>query len=200
MTWIILGSVVFGIIIGRVGAFDLYIQHIDTLSIFALSLLLFGVGLDLGKNKEVWQRLGQLGWKIILLPFGIALGSLGGAGLISLAIDLPLNHALAVGAGFGWYTLSAVLLNQLVSVELGTIAFLSNVFRELLAVILIPLLALRIGGITAIAPGGATCMDTTLPIVAKAAGSEIALIAFISGVILSVLVPILVPLLISLGI
>mgnify|MGYP003757059201 FL=1 len=174
-----------------------FIQYIDLISTLALNLLLFSVGIELGRNKEIWQRLANYGWRIILIPLGVALGTLLGSAFISQAIDLPVNQALAVGAGFGWYSLSGVLLNELVSPELGTIAFLSNVFRELLAVIIIPLVALKFGSLTAVAPGGATSMDTTLPFVNKAAGADIALMAFISGATLTALVPILVPLFVN---
>lgn len=197
MSWLIIASVLLGIIVGKIGNLAGFIQYIDLVSTFALHLLLFTVGIELGRNKEIWQRLSNFGWRIILIPLGVAVGTLMGSALISRFIDLPLNQALAVGAGFGWYSLSGVLLNELVSPELGTIAFLSNVFRELLAVIIIPLVAIKFGSLTAVAPGGATSMDTTLPFVNKAAGADIALMAFISGATLTALVPILVPLFVN---
>jgi len=198
VTWIILGSVFLGIILGKIGFLGFWANNLDLVSAIALNILLFTVGLDLGRNREVWFKIRSLGWRVLLLPLGIALGSLVGAAAISLLINIPLNHGAAVGAGFGWYSLSGVMLKELVNVELGTIAFLSNVFRELMAVVLIPFLALHFGGVTAVAPGGATCMDTTLPLVSKAAGTDIALMAFISGAVLSGLVPLLVPLLVNL--
>ncbi len=82
---------------------------------------------------------------------------------------------------------------------LGAIAFLTNVFREMITVILIPILAKRLNGYTAIAPAGATSMDTTLPLIAKATNPEIAIISFINGVILSSLVPVLVTFFYNLG-
>lgn len=198
MTWIILGSVFLGILLGKIGFLGFWASNLDLVSTITLNILLFTVGLDLGRNKEVWLRIKTLGLKVLLLPLGIAFGSLLGATVISLIISFPLNHGAAVGAGFGWYSLSGVMLKELVNVELGTIAFLSNVFREMLAIALIPFIALHFGGIAAVAPGGATCMDTTLPLVSKAAGADIALMAFISGAVLSGLVPILVPLLVNL--
>jgi uncharacterized membrane protein YbjE (DUF340 family) len=197
LSLLIIASVLLGIIVGKMGILAGFIQYIDLISTLALNLLLFSVGIELGRNKEIWQRLANYGWRIILIPLGVALGTLLGSAFISQAIDLPVNQALAVGAGFGWYSLSGVLLNELVSPELGTIAFLSNVFRELLAVIIIPLVALKFGSLTAVAPGGATSMDTTLPFVNKAAGADIALMAFISGATLTALVPILVPLFVN---
>jgi uncharacterized membrane protein YbjE (DUF340 family) len=103
------------------------------------------------------------------------------------------KEAMAVGAGFGWYSLSAVLITKIHSVELGSVAFLTNVFRELLTIISLPFVVKYIGKIPSIGPGGATTMDVTLPLIKKVAGEEIAVPAFISGVVLSSLVPILVP-------
>ncbi len=78
---------------------------------------------------------------------------------------------------------------------LGAIGFLTNVIRELLAFVLIPVLAARLDPLTAIAPAGATAMDTTLPLIQRAAGSTTAIIAFVSGTVLSSAVPVLIPLL-----
>lgn len=198
MTLLILGSVILGIIIGKLGLLPLLDASSDLISAIALNILVFTVGLDMGHNREVWQKISRFGWKIIFLPLGIALGSLLGAFCVNFFLNLPTNHALAVGAGFGWYSLSGVMLKEMVSIELGTVAFLANVFRELLAVIFIPILALKLGGLAAIAPCGATSMDTTLPLISRSAGAEMALLGFISGAVLSMLVPMLVPLLVNL--
>ena len=170
----------------------------DKITTYALAALLFGVGVDLGKNKEIFVQLKNLGWQILALPFLIAVGSIVGAIIIGLFIGLSSNEAAAVGAGFGWYSLSGVILSKLHSVELGSIAFLANVFRELITIISLPFVVKYFGKLTAIAPGGATTMDVTLPIIKKTAGDETVIPAFFSGAVLSILVPILVPFLIGL--
>jgi uncharacterized membrane protein YbjE (DUF340 family) len=189
-----------GMLIGKLGIPGFLSENLDLISSAALNILLFTIGLDLGRNKEIWVKIKGFGYRIILLPIGIAIGSILGAAVICLIINYPLNYGTAVGAGFGWYSLSGVILKDLVNVELGTIAFLANIFRELMALITIPFIALHLGGITAVAPGGATSMDTTLPLISKTAGVDVAVLAFISGAVLSGLVPILVPLLVNLPI
>lgn len=52
----------------------------------------------------------------------------------------------------GWYSFSAIELTK-VSTELGGVAFLSNVFREVLAIIFIPLISNKIGSLEAVAIG-----------------------------------------------
>jgi uncharacterized membrane protein YbjE (DUF340 family) len=173
------------------------LEYLDLISTISLSILLLGVGIDIGRNKEVITDLKRLGFKIILVPTLIAIGSIAGAILFGILIKLPVNESSAIAAGFGWYSLSAVILTKTYSTDIGALAFLSNVFRELFALVLIPLLAKMGTKLTVIAPGGATTMDTTLPLITKSVNdTEIAIIAFISGAVLSAFVPILVPLLI----
>jgi len=87
---------------------------------------------------------------------------------------------------------------KLHSPELGALAFLTNLFRELLAFLFVPVLSARLGMLTAIAPCGATAMDTTLPLIQRTAGPTAAVIAFLSGLVLSLVVPILIPALVRL--
>ena len=198
MTWIILGAVALGIALGHWLIPEQYIQHMGGITTTALYLLLFTIGIDLGRQKEIWIRLWHMGWRIFLLPLLVAVGSLAGASITGLFIGLPLNEASAIGAGFGWYTLSGVLLAKIYNVETGTLALITNMARELLTFVTVPLVARYIGKFAAVAPGGATTMDTTLPLVTKATDSDMAIIAFINGSILTALVPVLVPFFINL--
>ena len=197
MTYAVFFAVGLGVIAGRwLLPGSLYI-HLDGITSLALAALVLGVGIDIGRNRSVWHRLQQLGFRILMVPLLVAIGSVTGASLAGLVMNMPFNEASAVGAGFGWYSLSGIILAQIYNVETGALAFLANVIRELIALISIPFLAKRIGKIAAIAPGGATTMDTTLPLIVRFAGPEVAVIAFFSGVILTLAVPFLVPLLIS---
>jgi uncharacterized membrane protein YbjE (DUF340 family) len=197
MTALILISMSLGIASGALGLLPAaYVSSLDPVAEFALGVILLGIGTEIGHNQQAWRALWRLGPRVFLVPAGIAIGSIAGAALMGMLLGLPANESMSVGAGFGWYSLSGVLLAQIYSVSTGALAFLSNVFRELIAVILMPLLARRLAPAIALAPGGATTMDTTLPIVARCMGSEAALIAFASGATLTALVPILVPILI----
>jgi len=198
---VMLVAIIIIIILGVISGYFIIptssLEYLDLISTISLSILLLGVGIDIGRNKEVIADLKRLGFKIMLVPTLIAIGSIAGAILFGILIKLPVNESSAIAAGFGWYSLSAVILTKTYSTDIGALAFLSNVFRELFALVLIPLLA-KIGTkLTVIAPGGATTMDTTLPLITKSVNdTEIAIIAFISGAVLSAFVPILVPLLI----
>ena len=193
LTIIIVISVIIGIVLGITVLKNSYLPTIEIITTYALAALLFGVGVDIGLNKEAFHELKVLGFKILLIPILIVLGTLLGTYLASFVLNMVAKEAMAVGAGFGWYSLSAVLITKIHSVELGSVAFLTNVFRELLTIISLPFVVKYIGKIPSIGPGGATTMDVTLPLIKKVSGEEIAIPAFISGVVLSSLVPILVP-------
>jgi uncharacterized membrane protein YbjE (DUF340 family) len=198
MTYFIIGSLLFGTAIGYWFLPHGVEPYLDTITAWALYFMIWAVGLDLGKSGETLRKVLAVGWKVLLVPLGVALGSLFGSVLGGALLGFPINESSAIGAGFGWYSLSGVLLSQIYSVKIGTIAFLSNVFRELIAVMTIPFLAKRVGPLAAVAPGGATTMDTTLPLIAAAAGNHAALIGFVSGLCLSSAVPFLIPILIKL--
>jgi uncharacterized membrane protein YbjE (DUF340 family) len=173
------------------------VQHIGIIIDIGLCLLLLFVGMDIGRNKDIVNHIKACGFRILLVPIMIALGSIIGSMAGGFIIGLPYNESGAIGAGFGWYSLSAVLLSDY-SAEIGAVAFITNVCREIFALMAIPFIAKYIGKLESIAPAGATAMDTSLPVVARATDSKTAVVSFISGVVLSLLVPILVPLLISL--
>lgn len=197
MTWLIILSVGVGFVAGFF-LDPVLAAGLDQISTIALAALLLGIGIDLGSNQKIWEGLRTKGWRILLIPLAVALGTLLATGLVAPLIGLRLNEGTAVGAGFGWYSLSGVILAKLYSDEIGALAFLTNVFRELMAVLLMPLLAKHIGYITTIAAGGATSMDTTLPLISSVTDQETTLYAFVSGAVLSSLVPLLVPLFIRL--
>jgi len=75
------------------------------------------------------------------------------------------------------------------------IALLSNIIREIATLLLAPLLARYLGRLAPVAAGGATAMDTTLPIIVQVSGEEYGVMAIVSGVLLTTAVPVLVTLL-----
>ena len=166
---------------------------IDSASSYMLLILLFSVGIDMGLNKEVFTRIKELGFKILLIPFGVVVGSLFGGFLTAFLTQMPVKDSLAISAGLGWYSLSGIMITEAGNPVAGTIAFLSNVFREMLTFIVVPFIASHMNYYCAIAPAGATAMDTTLGIISRNTNGTIAVLSFVSGVICTLLVPVLVP-------
>ena len=166
---------------------------IDSASSYMLLILLFSVGIDMGLNKEVFTRIKELGFKILQIPFGVVVGSLCGGFLTAFLTQMPVKDSLAISAGLGWYSLSGIMITEAGNPVAGTIAFLSNVFREMLTFIVVPFIASHMNYYCAIAPAGATAMDTTLGIISRNTNGTIAVLSFVSGVICTLLVPVLVP-------
>lgn len=163
---------------------------------FGLYFLLFFIGIDIGKNENIIGDLKKLNKKVLFLPFITILSSLAGGAVASIFLSLTMSETIAVSAGMGWYSFSAIELSK-VSVELGGIAFLSNIFRELLAIIFIPIIAKKVGALESVSVAGATAMDSVLPIINRSTSAEISIISFYSGLVISIVVPILIPILVN---
>lgn len=176
-----------------------HLPLLANLATYALALMLFFVGFDLARNKHVWSQLRKMGVMALFIPVGVMLGGVLGALIGGLIIGISVPVALATGAASGFYSYSGVVVAEIVGAEAGAIAFLANFFRELLSFFIIPILGVRLkGSIAAIAPGGATTMDTTLPVIVRSLGSDAAAIALINGSLVSLLVPVVLPLLLNL--
>jgi uncharacterized membrane protein YbjE (DUF340 family) len=164
-----------------------------------LNLLLFIVGIQM-KRGGVDMKKAFLQPAAIVLPLVTIAGTLLGVQLTRLFIpSLTLGKALALGGGFGWYSLSGVLISALGDPLLGTASFLANMCREVLALILISFLSFTGRCESGIGVAGATSMDVTLPLIESAYGPQAVPLAFIHGVILTAVVPFLIPLFMSMG-
>lgn len=162
-------------------------------TLYALYGLLFLVGIGIGSNTATWHVLRQTNLKILLIPLSAMVGTWLGVSVVYRFLPgLKWGEAMAVGSGFGYYSLSSVIISQIHSETLGVVALLSNVLREMLTLLLTPLMVRYGGKLAPIAAGGATAIDTTLPIITRFTGSEYAIMAIFSGLVLTVVVPFLV--------
>lgn len=162
----------------------------------ALYGLLFLIGMVVGGSGELQNLSRRLRLELGLVPLAAVLGT--GVAVALVALCLPrvsVREALAVGCGFGYYSLSSVLVTQLRGEALGVVTLLANLLREIVTLLLTPLLARIFGPLAPIAAGGATAMDTTLPVIVRAVGSDYAVLAVWSGLVLSLLAPLLISLL-----
>lgn len=184
-------SLIIGVVCGQFFLGSAEVVGFSYLSDIALVVLMFSVGMSVGANKQVFSKIKEHHIKILIIPIGIIIGSIAGGFLCSILMDMPLNVSVAITSGLGWYSLSGVLITDLAGADLGTIAFLANLFREILSFMLIPIVAKYCNHYTAIAPAAATSEDTTLPVLIKYTSEEVVIMAVINGVICSMMVPIL---------
>ena len=183
---------ILGVTCGQLFFLPRTVEFFSQVADYALIVLMFSVGISVGENKLLFRKMREYNVRVLVIPVGIVIGSLLGGVAGSIALQMPLRESLCISAGMGWYSLSGVLLIDLISAEIGTIAFLSNILREILTFLLIPLLAKYLNGYTAIAPAGATSSDTSLSILIKYTDEEVAMMAVINGVLCTSVIPILI--------
>ena len=165
----------------------------NDITIYILYLLMLFVGISVGCVPTVFSAVKQQGFKIFILPIGTIIGTLAGSAITGLLYGgRSLTDCLAVASGFGYYSLSSIFITEFKGAELGTVALVSNVLREIITLLFAPLLAYYFGKLAPISSGGATTMDTTLPIITKVSGKEFIVISVFHGIIVDFSVPFLV--------
>ena len=189
---IILSFFTTGLLLGIFRVFPL--EWIDSkVTFFVLCLLMFSVGLSIGHDKNTIQKFKTLSPRLLMLPLMTILGTF--LGVIAVGVFLkgrPLTEVLAVGSGFGYYSLSSVLITEYKGAELGTIALLANIIREVIALLLAPWMVKYFGKLAPISAGGATTMDTSFPIIISHSVEEFSIVSIYHGFIVDLSVPFLV--------
>ena len=110
---------------------------------------------------------------------------------------------MAIGSGFGYYSLSSVLIAQMKTITVGateatqlaTIALLANIARELLSLFGCRYIAHKGGGLAAISTAGISSMDVCLPSILNATGDKRVIpVAVFHGLMLEMSIPMLIAL------
>lgn len=184
-----------GLLLGVV--LNLNLPWVDNAMEWCLSLLLFFIGIQL---RNCGLTLGQ----ILINKLGMTIAAvmiitswLGGL-VAALVLDIPVYKALAMASGFGWYSLAGILMGDAFGPVYGGASFLIELMRELVSLVMIPMLIGR-KPCTTIGYAGATSMDFTLPLIQTTGGVRCVPVAIVSGFILSVLVPVLMLFFVSLA-
>ncbi|MGL4851282.1 MAG: lysine exporter LysO family protein [Phocaeicola sp.] len=195
---IIIGFFLIGCLCGYTDSIPFDVAQ-SGLSYYALCALMFCVGVSVGNNPQTIRNFRALNPRLMLLPLLTILGTLAGCAVVSIFLShRSLTDCLAVGSGFGYYSLSSIFITEYRGVELGTIALLSNILREIITLLAAPLLVRWFGRLAPISAGGATTMDTTLPIITRTAGEEFVVVSLFHGFVVDFSVPFLVTLFCSL--
>lgn len=165
----------------------------SNLSYYALCGLMFCVGISIGNDPDMLKSFLSLNPRLVFLPVMTVLGTLAGCAVAGLFLEQrTLPECMAVGCGFGYYSLSSIFITEYKGAELGTIALLSNIMREIIALLCAPLLVRYFGKLAPISVGGATTMDTTLPIITRCSGQEFVVVSIFHGFVVDFSVPFLV--------
>ena len=160
----LVGGLLFGYLFLDTGVKD----TLDLILMSALDVMIFIAGIEIGSNRGILKRICNLHSALLALaiPLAVACGSICGALLLGHIAGLSAYDSLLVGGGLGWYSFSSVVISAMYSTEIGTVAFLANMMREISGFFLIPLLV-RVHKFLVLAPSGAATMDSGLPVVIK---------------------------------
>ena len=174
-------------------------ETLDLILKSALDVMIFIAGIEIGSNRGILKSICNLHSALLALaiPLAVACGSICGALLLGHIGGLSAYDSLLVGGGLGWYSFSSVVISAMYSTEIGTVAFLANMMREISGFFLIPLLV-RVHKFLALAPSGAATMDSGLPVVIKYTNLHVGMYSFINGLVLTLIVPVLISWLLSL--
>ncbi len=162
---------------------------------YILYTMMIIVGMGIGCDKKALEALRTQDKRVILLPLGTIVGSLLGAlAIYPLVSSMEVKDVLATASGLTYYSLSSILLTEYQGAEIGTIALLSNVIREIATILAAPLMVRYFGKLAAVSSAGAASIDTLLPIITRFSGKEYVIIAIFHGLVMEISVPILVTL------
>lgn len=167
-------------------------------SMYALYLLIFLVGVTIGGDPRLQEIIRSVNVRILMVPVFLIAGTLAGASVYILLFNtLPARDTMAVSCGFGYYSLSSVLISDFSGKSAGVIALLANVIREITTLLLAPLMVRYFGKLGPVMAGGATAMDTTMPVILRFSGKEFSIVGLLSGIILTFLMPLIISLIYS---
>lgn len=170
-----------------------YTLHVSTWHLLLVFMFLIGLDLAYSPLDRSW-----LNWKIMLVPIACIIGSLLGAIFISFFIhSISLKDLIMLSQGYGFYSMTGIVITELKNAQLGSVALMNDLFREIFAIVFMYLVGWRYPR-SAISSAGATAMDVTLPMVKQACGNEFIPHAMVSGFVLSLLAPIAVSILAAL--
>lgn len=204
---IVVAFFVLGLFVGHSDCLPSWFMSSQT-SFVALCALLLFVGMGIGLNPNMMRDIKSLSPRLALLPLVTILGSWMGAvvAYVVMSSDLctlfqqrSLTSCLAIDSGFAYYSLSSIFITEYRGAELGTIALLANIVREMITLLLAPMLAKWFGPLAPITAGGATTMDTTLPIIAQASGQKYVALSIFHGFVTDFSVPFLVTMWCTIG-
>ena len=172
------------------GAFNKFEFDTHTVSMYILYALMLQVGISIGSNKNLKAIISHLHPKMLLIPLGTIIGTLLFSALASLLLrQWSVFDCMAVGSGFAYYSLSSILITQFkepsiglqLATELGTIALLTNIFREMMALLGTPIIKKYFGKLAPISAAGVNSMDVLLPSITRYSGKEMIPIAILHG-------------------
>ncbi len=129
------GIVVVGMIVGILVNTPFALLETVANGLLYLMLLLIGVQL---RSSDIAIRDVLLNKTGIRIAATVVITALLGGLLAGWIAGVPVNVSLALSSGFGWYSLSGIMIGDQLGPVYGSVAFLVDLCRELVALLLIP--------------------------------------------------------------
>lgn len=202
-TLIILAFVVIGMVIGCfviAGMMPDILPAFDRISNLMLTvflcILLALVGSDLGLSGTIAANIKSVGVKVLAFPFAAVLGTLMLGTAACMIFGFSVREGMAISAGFGWYTYAPTVIagageEYMVA---SAVAFMYNVIRETAGIVLIPVLASKIGYLEITGIPGVAAMDMCIPIVERSCRHDTVIYSFAVGLMMWIVTSMGVPL------
>ena len=173
------------------GALNKFQFDTHTISMYILYALMLQVGVSIGSNKNLKTIISHLHPKMLLIPLGTIIGTLLFSALASILVSQwSVFDCMAVGSGFAYYSLSSILITQFKEPSIGL--QLTNIFREMMALLGTPLIKKYFGKLAPISAAGVNSMDVLLPSISRYSGKEMIPIAILHGILIDMSVPVFV--------
>lgn len=183
-----LGCVLLGFVLGK-AMHDVWLPS-ENLGTYCLMLLVLLVGIQL-RSSGITLRQVLINKRGVQTSVLITLSGLcGGLLFAALQPDVSWSKGLALASGFGWYSLSGIVMTEAYGPVWGSVALLNDLAREFFALAFIPMLMRRHPS-AAVGVGGATSLDFTLPVIQSSGGLAVVPLAISFGFIINVLAPVL---------
>ncbi len=192
-TIIILAVVAAGMLLGALvlaGPLIRYAAVFDSLSyivlIVLITVLLFFVGFEMGASGTVFKYIRDAGFRVLFFPFAAVIGTIVLGTASCMLMGFSAKEGAAISMGFGWYTYAPVVIagaGQQYMIA-GAVSFMHNVIRETAGIILIPILAKKIGYLESAGIPGVSAMDVCLPIVERACRPDTVVYSFAIGLLM----------------
>ncbi|AMT96320.1 MULTISPECIES: lysine exporter LysO family protein [Psychrobacter] len=180
--------VAIGMIIGYLLPAD-YMPPENTMTVLLMILiLLVGIGL---KGSGITLKEVLLNRRGVEMSIIFTLSVLVGGLIFALLFtDVSWAKGLALASGFGWYSLSAIVMTDAYGAVWGSVALFNDLVREFFALLFIPVFMRKYPS-AAVGLGGATSLDFTLPIIQQSGGLKVVPLAISFGFIINIVSPVL---------
>lgn len=206
MTVLILAGTLVGVLIGcfyirthfTVAELDLFDGISSDAMMGVLCLLVLVIGYGVGLEGKIFREFRKAGLGILLFPAVI----IAATGILALGMGLALpqitvRESLAISFGYGWYSFAPGIITAAGHSVAGAISFLHNVIRELVGIVIMPMVARKIGYIECVSVPGIACMDVGLPIIVKSTRTEMIVYAFAVGLVEELVTTVVIPMVIA---